>query len=156
MELKVARSDVISRYSLYDKVVGNLHFVAVCHHLSEAKHVGTSLVGYELRLFVRQLLDCIRVEMVAMLVSEEDIVGLWHGGIVYGFTTLPRNGVDLDLLPIVFNPYAGMHQGMKLKGFAALSLKSINLVKIIGDGFSILLPCQDTPFEVNTLKTFLD
>ena len=122
-------------------------------HLVCAVHVGAALIHNQLCLFCRQRLDGFHVEMVAVFVGHEEIVGLGHGGVVNHFVAKLGYRVNLNLLAVVLNAYAGMNERMELHGLSALGLEYIHLVGFCRHRLSGLLPGQDATLQVHALVT---
>ena len=82
MEHRASLGRVIGGHCLHLEVIGNLLLVSIRHHLTSSVHLHTTLVHNELRALIRQNLDSLLIEVVAMLMGDEQIVGLGHCGIV--------------------------------------------------------------------------
>lgn len=82
VELCTSLCGVIGGHGLYRDVF-ECRLLTIAHDLAITQHVCTALVGNQLRLVASQLLDSLLVEVVAMLVGDEDVVGLGHRTIVY-------------------------------------------------------------------------
>ena len=128
MELRATLRRIICRNGLHRKALGNLQLVAIGHHLTRTVHVGTALIGDETRCRAREQLDGLLVKVVAMLMGDEEIIGLRHSGIVDYLVTQFRHGINLNLLPVILNTDTGMNEGMELDGLPALGRKLIYLV----------------------------
>ena len=98
---------------------------------------------------VRQHAEGGLVEVVAMLVGHEDVVGLGHRGIVDGAVAQLRHRVDLYLLVVADHADAGVHQGIELQRLAALGLEDVHLVVVRRHGPSGLSPGHDAPLQVD-------
>ena len=132
MELGASLGVVVGGHGLDVEVVGQLQVVAVGHHFALAELVGAALVGNEARLLIGEQPDGLGVEVVAMLVGDEDVVGLGQGGKVDGTLAQLAHGVDLDFLAVVFDADAAVHEGVETDGLAALGLEDVNLGRVGG------------------------
>ena len=119
MELEMPLGVVVGRYSFHADAVGYLLAVAVLHGLACTEHVGTALVGDKSRLGTAEGGEGTLVEVVAMLMGDEDIVGLWHGRIVDDFLSHLADRVNLYFLAVVLDADAGMDEAVELEFLAA-------------------------------------
>ena len=134
MELCTSLRRIVGRNRLYRKVIGYLYLVTVHHHFARAVHVSTALIGNESRLGACQRLDGLLVEVVAVLVGYKQIVGLWHGGIVYHLIAQLRHGINLNLLSVILDADAGMNEGMEHHFLPALGLEHVGFVICLATG----------------------
>lgn len=161
MELLMAFGGVVGGNGLKGDVVGQLEPVAVGHHRAIAQHLGAALVGNQLGVVACQHFNSCRVEVVEMLMGDEEVVCLGHGGVVDGFLPQFRHGIDHDFLAVVFDADAGVHQGVKLDRLAALGGEAVDFVGVVfpwvlcHDEHPRLHPGLDAAFEVDDLEAFV-
>ena len=152
VELGVSLSGVICRHSFNGNVV-DVGFVTVLHDQSVTNLVSTTLVGDEFCFLLSKSLDGRLVEMVSMLVCDEYVVGLRHGGIVHIAVSEFVDRVDLNLLAIEFDAYASMHNRMELERLSALGFEYVDLIVAGGDLHPGFFPRFDASFEVDGFES---
>ena len=145
---------VVGRHGLDGDVVGELELVAVHHSLTAAVHLGAALVHNELCRLGRQRAEGGLVEVVAVLVGDEEVVGLGHRGVVYGLVAKLRHGVNHDLAAVVVDADAGVDEGVELDRLAALGLEHIDFVSVGGHGLLCSFPRHDASLEVYASEAF--
>lgn len=69
--------------------------------------------------------------MVEVLMGDEDVVRLGHGGIGYGLIAQLCHGVDLNFLAAVFDADGGVHKCVDLYGLAALGGETVGLEAVV-------------------------
>ena len=153
MELCASLGIVIGWNGFNGEIISYLQFIAILHHLARTIYVGTTLAGDESCLITCQQLDGILVEVVKVLMSHQEIVGLGHGGIVNCLVAQLRHGINLNLFAVILNADASMYQGMELRGLAAFRLEYVHLVGVCCDRHSCFFPRNNATFEVHTLIT---
>ena len=136
--------DIVGRNGLHGEVFRNLHLVAVCHDLAISQHISTTFVGDETSLLFADLFNGALVEMVAVFMGNEDIIGFRHRCVVDRPLSEFTHGVYLNLLSFIDDSDASVRQRIEFDGLTALCLEHIHFRCVLCRRHLFLFPCENT------------
>ena len=93
------------------------------------------------------------VEMIAVLVGDEDVVGLGHRGVVDDAVAHLTHGVDEYLPAVEDDAHAGVYEGVEAYHLSAGGEEDVGLVGIGDDWHIALPPSDDATLEVDDLES---
>ena len=128
MKLQVVLGGVVGGNRFDQDVIGQLQSVAIGHGGAGAVKFDAAWIHDQAGLFFGKGVNGGSIVVVVVFVGNEDVVGLGQTAVVHRAFAQLRARVDLKLEAVVFNADAGMHQGVHPNGFAARSLKFVELV----------------------------
>ena len=152
MELLMAFGNVVSGNSFYMDII-HLQLVAILHSLAITNHSCTTGIGDELGFVVSEGGNGLFVEMITMLMSHEDIVGFGHSCVIYRSVSKFPNRINLNFLTLKNDAYARMHESIELDSFTAFCCEGVNLFRFGCHFLTSFLPCENTAFQINYLKS---
>lgn len=100
MEILAAFRTVVCGHGLHCHTIANLTYVTHIHSFTSSQFLQAGSVGNNLRTFLSQLLNCIRVKIIAMFMGYQYDIGLGQDAVVCNGLRSLANRIDIQ-------PFAG-------------------------------------------------